>query len=47
MALAQFVKRLTWSEMRAYAIGDDETRVMKDTIQTLQKSLADTGFSPR
>ena len=25
LALAQFVKRLTWSEMRACAIDDDET----------------------
>ncbi len=47
MALAQFVKRLTWSEMRTCAIDDDETWVMKDAIQTLQKSLADAGFSPR
>ncbi|EBC1601764.1 TPA: hypothetical protein G8L55_004448 [Salmonella enterica] len=47
MALAQFVKRLTWSEMRACAVDDDETWVMKDAIQTLQKSLADAGFSPR
>lgn len=30
MALAQFVKRLTWSEMWACAVDDDETWVMKD-----------------
>lgn len=47
MALAQFVKRLTWSEMRACAVDDDETRVMKNAIQAQQKSLADSGFSPR
>lgn len=47
MALAQFVKRLTWSEMRACAVDDDETWVMKDAIQALQKSLTDAGFSPR
>lgn len=47
MALAQFVKRLTWSEMRDCAVDDDETWVMKDAIQALQKSLADAGFSPR
>lgn len=47
MALAQFVKRLTWSEMRVCAVDDDETWVMKDAIQSLQKSLADAGFSPR
>ena len=47
MALAQFVKRLTWSEMRACAVDDDETWVMKNAIQALQKSLADVCFSPR
>ena len=47
MALAQFVKRLTWSEMRACAVDDDATWVMKDAIQSLQKSLTDAGFSPR
>ncbi|STU33178.1 Uncharacterised protein [Klebsiella pneumoniae] len=47
MALAQFVKRLTWSEMRACSVDDDEIWVMKDAIQALQKSLADSGFSPR
>jgi hypothetical protein len=47
MALAQFVKRLTWSEMRACAVDDDEAWVMKDAIQALQTSLADAGFSPR
>lgn len=47
MALAQFVKRLTWSEIRACAVDDDETWVMKDAIQALQKSLTDAGFSPR
>lgn len=47
ITLAQFVKRLTWSEMRACAVDDDETWVMKDAIQTLQNSLADAGFSPR
>lgn len=47
MALAQFVKRLTWSEMRACAVDDDETWVMKDAIQALQTSLAEAGFAPR
>ncbi|EPG6449345.1 DUF7706 family protein [Enterobacter hormaechei] len=33
--------------MRACAVDDDETWVMKDAIQSLQKSFADAGFSPR
>ncbi|WP_410529622.1 hypothetical protein H0S68_25030 (plasmid) [Serratia sp. AXJ-M] len=47
LALAQFVKRLTWSEMRACAIDEDETYEIKDAVNLLQKSLADAGFSPR
>lgn len=47
MALAQFVKRLSWSEMRACAVDDDETWVIKDAISALQKSLADVGYRPR
>ncbi|HHL2712873.1 TPA: hypothetical protein ACQ39K_004502 [Yersinia enterocolitica] len=47
MALAQFVKRLSWSEMRACAVDEDETYEIKDAVGILQKSLADAGFSPR
>lgn len=47
LALAQFIKRLIWSEMRVCAIDDDETLVMKDTIRALQESHAYAGFSPR
>lgn len=47
MALAQFVKRLSWSEMGACAVDDDETWVIKDAISALQKSLADVGYNPR
>lgn len=45
MALAQFVKRLSWSEMRACAVDEDETYEIKDAVGILQKSLADAGFS--
>lgn len=47
MALAQFVKRLTWSELRACAISDDETYLMKDAIDKLQKALSEEGYAPR
>lgn len=47
LALAQFVKRLTCSEMRACAIDEDETYEIKDAVNLLQKSLAEAGFSPR
>jgi hypothetical protein len=47
LALAQFVKRLTWSEIHACAVDEDETYEMRDAINLLQKSLAEAGFSPR
>lgn len=47
LALAQLVKRLTWTEMRACAIDEDETWVIKDAISGLQKALAEVGFNPR
>jgi hypothetical protein len=47
MALAQLVKRLSWSEMRACAVDDDETYLIKAAVHKLQKSLAEAGYSPR
>ncbi|MEL5252923.1 hypothetical protein PTQ97_23410 [Serratia ureilytica] len=46
LALAQFVKRLTWSEIQACAVDEDETYEMRDAVNLLQKSLAEAGFSP-
>ena len=47
LALAQFVKRLTWSEIQACAVDEDETYEMRDAVNLLQKSLAEAGFSQR
>ncbi|MBH3029550.1 DUF7706 family protein [Serratia liquefaciens] len=47
LALAQFVKRLTWSEIQACAVDENETYEMRDAVNLLQKSLAEAGFSPR
>lgn len=47
LAQAQFVKRLTWSEIQACAVDEDETYEMRDAVNLLQKSLAEAGFSPR
>ncbi|WP_336844494.1 DUF7706 family protein [Serratia nevei] len=47
LALAQFVKRLTWSEIQACAVDEDDTYEMRDAVNLLQKSLAEAGFSPR
>jgi hypothetical protein len=45
LALAQFVKRLTWSDLPGCA--DDEAYVIKDAVDKLQRAMAEEGFSPR
>ena len=47
MALAQFVKRVTWSEIRSCAVDDDEAYLIREAIEALQRALAENGFSPR
>ncbi len=46
-ALAQFVKRVTWSEMRACAVDDDEAYTIRDALHQLDKALSEVGYSPR
>lgn len=47
LALAQFVKRLSWISMRECAVSEDETYLIRDGICLLQSALRDAGFSPR
>ena len=47
LTLAQFVNRLTWSEIQACAVDEDETYELRDAVNLLQKSRAEAGFSPR
>ena len=47
MALAQFVKRVGWSEIRVNAESDDDAYNMRDAISRLQDALADAGYAPR
>lgn len=47
LALAQFVKRVGWSEMRICAVDDDEAREIRTGVYAVQKGLADEGFAPR
>lgn len=47
MALAQLVKRLTWSDMRGCAVDDAETYVIKDAVGKLQDALGRAGYAPR
>lgn len=46
-ALAQFVKRIGWSDARALAVDDDEAYAMMDGIAALQRALAEAGYAPR
>ncbi|OJM44433.1 hypothetical protein BK294_22040 [Escherichia coli] len=47
MALAQLVKRLSWSDLRGCAVSDEEAWVMKSTIEKLQQALREEGYAPR
>ena len=47
IALAQFVKRVGFAEMRSNAIDDFEAYEMRDAIDRLRIGLANAGFSPR
>lgn len=47
LALAQLVKRLTWSDMRGCAVDDAETYTIRDAVGKLQDALARAGYAPR
>lgn len=47
LALAQLVKRLTWTDIRGCAVDDDEAYEMRDAVGHLQKALDLAGYSPR
>ena len=47
LALAQFVKRVGWSEFRANAVNDAEVYEIRAAVDALQRALVEAGFSPR
>lgn len=47
LALAQFVKRVTWAEMRACAVDDEEAYVIRAAVDLVARALADKGYAPR
>lgn len=47
LALAQFVKRVGWSEIRGNAVDDDEACAMRDALEILARALAEAGYAPR
>lgn len=46
-ALAQFVKRVTWSAMRECAVDDEECYQTRAAIDRLRRALAQAGYAPR
>jgi hypothetical protein len=47
LALAQLLKRLTWSDMRSCAVDDAETYTIRDAVGKLQDALGRAGYAPR
>lgn len=47
LALAQLVKRLTWTDMRGCAVDDNECYVIRDAVGKLQDALGRAGYAPR
>jgi hypothetical protein len=47
LALAQFLKRIGWSEMRGCAVDEFETYLIRDALGEVQKDLARAGYEPR
>ena len=45
--LAQFLKRVGWSEIRQNAVDDVEAYVMRDALDQVRKSLQEVGYDPR
>jgi hypothetical protein len=47
MALAQFVKRVTWLEMRVCAVDEAACYKIRAAIDKVQRALADASYAPR
>lgn len=47
MALAQFLKRVGWQEMRVNAVDEDECYLIHDALHTVEKELNRNGYAPR
>ncbi len=47
MALAQFVKRVGWSEFRQNAVDEDEAYAIRAAVDQVMKALREAGYAPR
>jgi hypothetical protein len=45
--LAQFLKRVGFSEFRSNARDEQEAYAMRDAADIIRKALADAGYAPR
>jgi len=46
-ALAQFLKRVGWSEIRQNAVDDVEAFIMRDALGQVRQALEEVGYAPR
>lgn len=47
LALAQFVKRVMWAEIRQNAVDDAEAYEIRDALGRIALTLAEGGYEPR
>jgi hypothetical protein len=47
LALAQFVKRITWEAMRECSANEDECYRIRAAVESLRRALGEVGYAPR
>jgi hypothetical protein len=47
LALAQFLKRVSFSQIRENAVDDDEAYLMRAALHQVRLSLGSEGYDPR
>lgn len=47
LGLAQFLKRVGWSEMRQNAVDDVEAYIIRDALDQVREALKEVGYAPR
>lgn len=47
LALAQLVKRITFTDLRSNAVDDLEAYTMQEALEGVRKALDEQGFNPR
>ena len=47
LALAHYLKRYIWTDVRQSAVNDEEAYLIRDAFDAIQYALTDAGFSPK